>query len=104
MPRQAVRLEGLLLVSSAVIAGSGGGIAVASDAAPEGLVVAARAPCPAGALPDGQVVEAESEEGGGGADEEAKEDVEAVVPEVKPATAGDEDRGEEGQDGDEEEV
>lgn len=73
------------------------GVAVAADAGPEGLVGGARAPGPAGALGDGEVVVAEGEDGGEDADEEAEEDVEAVVPEVEPARARDEDGGEGGE-------
>ncbi|KAL2275899.1 hypothetical protein FJTKL_01453 [Diaporthe vaccinii] len=80
------------------------GVAEAADAGPEGLVAAAGAPRPAGALRDGQVVPAEGEEGTDEADEEAEEDVEAVVPEVVPPRAGDEDGREEGRGGEDEQV
>lgn len=78
--------------------------AQAADASPEGAVVAARAPGPACAGHDGQVVVAEAVYGRDGADEEAKEDVEAVVTKVEPARGGDEDGQAEGDEGDGEEV
>ena len=66
--------------------------------------MAAGAPGPPGAAGNGQVVVAEGEDGRDGADEVAEDDVEAVVAVVPPPRAGDEDRGEEGQDCEAEEV
>lgn len=80
------------------------GVAKAADAGPPRLVGAAGGPGPAGAAGDGQVVPAEGEKGAGGAHEEAKEDVEAVVAKVVPARGGDEDGREKGGHGEGEEV
>lgn len=72
-----------------------GGVAIGADAGPEGLVVAAGAPGPAGARADRQVVVPEREPRRDGADDVPEQDVEAVVPEVEPPRARDEDRREE---------
>lgn len=75
-----------------------------ANASPETSLRAPRAPGPAGPAPDGQVVVPEGEEGAGGADEVAKEDVESVVPEIGEPCRSYVDAGEPGDDGWGEEV
>lgn len=80
------------------------GVTEAANTGPERLVVAARAPGPAGAAGDGQMVVAECEDGSDDADKVTEEDVKGVVAEVPPARTGDENRGAEGYDGEAEKV
>ena len=94
----------LLLVAAGIPALLIGGVAVRADAGPEGLIAATRPPGPSGTSADRQVVVAEGEDGGDGADDEAEEDIEAVVPEVEPSRAGNEDRCEEWENSDQEQV
>lgn len=75
-----------------------------ADSSPEGPVGTARGPCPASSRANGHVVVAEAVDGGDDADEEAKEDIEAVVAVVEPARGGDEDGDAEGHKRDGEEV
>lgn len=64
-----------------------------ADASPEGSGGAARAPGPAGAARERQMVVAEGEEGAGGAEEVAEQDVEGVVAEIGKARRDDVDTG-----------
>ena len=65
-------------------------IAVGSDSSPEGLIRTSWPPCPSCAAANGQMIIPEGEPGRDGANEEAEENVEAVVSEVKPSRGGDE--------------
>ena len=76
----------------------------AADTSPEGPVGTARGPCPASSRANRHMVVAEAVDGGDDADEEAKEDIEAVVAVVEPARGRDEDGDAEGHEGDSEEI
>lgn len=65
--------------------------AQAANASPECTVVATRSPSPTGTSHDGQVVVSEAVDGGDGANEETKQDIETVVAEVEPSRGSDED-------------
>ena len=77
-----------------------GSIAEVANAGPESLVVGTGTPSPAGTLRNREMIVAESKDGSDDADEEAEEDVEAMVAEVEPAGTRDENGAEERKDAD----
>lgn len=81
-----------------------GNIAQPADTSPVCPVRTARAPRPTSSHGDRQVIESEAEDGSEDADEETKENVEAVVAEVEPAGSCDENGQAKGRHGDDEKV
>lgn len=79
-------------------------IACTAHTGPEGLVDTARAPSPASAVGNGQMVIVKSEERRHCADEKPKQDIKSVVAKIEPARARNENRTEERQDSNEQEV
>lgn len=66
-------------------------VAQTAHTSPPSLVCRPRSPCPASTAHNRQVIPAEREEGTCGPDEEAKQNVEAVVPKVEPSRGRDKD-------------
>lgn len=80
------------------------GEAVTAHARPESLVLRPWSPGPACTSSNREVVVPEREDSRDGANEEAKDDVEAVMSKIEPTRAGDEDGGEERKNTDEKKI
>lgn len=79
-------------------------VAATANAAPKGTIACTRSPGPSGAFAHGEMVVAEGEPGGQGANDEAGEEVDAMVAKVEVAREGNVDGSQGRHDGDEQEV
>jgi hypothetical protein len=103
-PLRIIGQNSLLLIPSPVIPVPICSIAIRAHSRPKRLVAAPGSPAPSGTLADWEVIISEGKDCREDADQESKENVEAVVSEVEPPGRGDEDGRKEREEGENEEV